>query len=182
MSDTVVETKSNRPRYIVLAVFLVIVALVVVLSTRPAANSEVVASPLVGQPAPNITGTALDGREVDLSELKGRYVVVNFFATWCGPCLQEHPEIAKFYDSNRGPGDPTVLSVAFKDADSNVRNFFRDNNGNWPVLADPDGKVSVEYGIRGLPESYIVNPEGNIAAHVTGALDEAALNRLTANT
>jgi cytochrome c biogenesis protein CcmG/thiol:disulfide interchange protein DsbE len=175
-----VAQRRSPARWIAIAVFVVIVLLVAILATRPAADSKTPASPLVGQPAPAVAGTSLDGRAVDVTSLKGRYVVLNFFATWCQPCRQEHPEIVQFSKQNAGASDPTVIAVAYDQSDLNAaRSFFAQNGGTWPVLPDNKGHIAVDYGVRGLPETYVIDPSGNIAAHVSGGVTLAKLDQLT---
>jgi cytochrome c biogenesis protein CcmG/thiol:disulfide interchange protein DsbE len=173
-------TRRSPVRWIAIAVLAVLVLLVGILATRPAADTKTPASPLVGQPAPKVAGTSLDGRAVDLSSMKGRYVVLNFFATWCGPCRQEHPEIVKFSQQHTAPHDPTVVAVAYDQSDINAaKSFFAQNGGTWPVLPDNAGHISIDYGVRGLPETYVIDPDGNIAAHVTGGVTLDKLDQLT---
>jgi cytochrome c biogenesis protein CcmG, thiol:disulfide interchange protein DsbE len=172
--------RSRRARWIVGAVAVVVVLLIGVLASRNSAGTDIAASPLVGHPAPNVSGTALDGRQVDLTSLRGRYVVLNFFATWCAPCRQEHPEIVKFVTDHPGSGAPAVVAIAYDSNDiTNARSFFAQNGGTWPVLPDKGSEIAVDYGVRGLPESFVIEPAGNVAARVTGALTEAQLNDLT---
>jgi cytochrome c biogenesis protein CcmG, thiol:disulfide interchange protein DsbE len=181
MSSVEVAMQKRSPaRWIALVVLVVLAVLVGILATRPAADSKAPASPLVGQPAPVVSGTALDGRAVDLSTMKGRFVVLNFFATWCQPCRQEHPEIVKFTKQNTGANDPAVVAVAYDQSDLNAaKSFFAQNEGTWPVLPDNNGHVAVDYGVRGLPETYVIDPQGNIAAHVSGGVTQLKLDQLT---
>ncbi len=176
---TKVRPKAKRTQAIVFATVLVIVAFVVVLATRPAANDTNRPSPLVGQFAPVVTGTAIDGALVDSANYRGRYVVVNFFATWCGPCRAEHPEIKSFTERHQGANAPVVIAVAYDDSASNVKSFFKKEGGRWPVLADDDGKTSVDYGVRALPETYVIDPSGLISAHIPGQITTAQLESLT---
>jgi cytochrome c biogenesis protein CcmG, thiol:disulfide interchange protein DsbE len=170
----------TRTRVVVSAVALVVVALLAVLASRHGASTELTASPLVGHPAPEVAGTALDGRTVDLASMRGRYVVVNFFATWCAPCRQEHPEIAKFVAAHPGADAPQVIAIAYDSNDvTNAKSYFAQNGGTWPILADKGSEVAVNYGVRGLPESFIVDPQGNVSARITGALTVDQLNSLT---
>jgi cytochrome c biogenesis protein CcmG, thiol:disulfide interchange protein DsbE len=167
-------------RWIAIGVFVVVAVLVVVLATRPAANSRVAGNPLVGSAAPNISGTALNGQPVNLQSLRGRWVVVNFFATWCVPCRQEHPELKKFSAEHQGADSPTIVAVAYDQNDLDAaRSFFAQNGGNWPVVPDDGGRTAVAYGVRGLPESFIVDPTGKISSQITGGVTAAQLDNLT---
>ncbi len=139
-----------------------------------------VRSELVGRAAPAITGTALDGTVVDIDRSRGSWVLVNFFATWCVPCIREHPELVEFAERHGpdGPGVPVqVISVAFDDNADAIASFFAQRGGDWPVLTEGTGSIALDYGVRGVPESYLVSPAGQVVAVFYGvtadALDEA---------
>lgn len=171
----------NRTRWIVAGVGAVLTILVLVLATRPAADSSGTATPLVGRPAPPLAGATLDGRNVDVASFRGRYVIVNFFATWCVPCRAEHPELKAFTERHAGAKDPAVIGVAYDHNDIGAaRSFFAQQGGTWPVVAENGDRIAVDYGVRGLPESYVIDPGGNISAHVTGPVTADALDGLTA--
>ena len=169
-----------KTRWIALAVALAVLALTVTLATRPAAEDRKAVSPLVGGVAPAVDGTALDGRTVSLSSLRGRYIVLNFFATWCVPCRQEHPELVRFTNAHKGDRSPAVVAVAFDEKDIDAtRSFFAKEGGEWPVLPDFGGRIALSYGVRGLPESYVIGPDGRIVARITGQITASALESLT---
>ena len=117
-------------------------------------------SPLEGKLAPALTGTTTTGEAFDLDKYRGEWVLVNFFATWCPPCVAEQSELVKFADSTAGKAQ--VVSVAFDDTSDNVTKFFAERGGNWPVLAARTGTAALDYGVVKLPESYLVSPTGTV--------------------
>lgn len=122
-------------------------ALVVVLATRQPATSRVADSPLVGQPAPEITST-IDGDTVRLSTFRGRWVLVNFFATWCVPCRKEHSDLIAFHERHQALGDAAVVGIVYDDSPDAVRQFRAEKGGDWPMLVDPDGTIGVAPGAK----------------------------------
>jgi cytochrome c biogenesis protein CcmG, thiol:disulfide interchange protein DsbE len=161
------------PRLIALGIGLVTVLLVGVLATRQTASERSTVSPLIGRVAPEITGDdILTGKRFQLSSEQGKWTLVNFFATWCPPCLREHPEILAFEAANL---NVNVVSVINEDTTENVRAFFAANGGDWPVLDNT--RAAVDYGITGLPESYLIAPNGQVAVWFKGALSETRLQQ-----
>lgn len=170
---------AKRRRVIALAALAIVTLLVVLLATRPSAESTIAGSPLIGLPAPAFEGQTLDGKQFDPASVKGRYVVLNFFATWCVPCQNEHPAIKRFSETHTGPNDPAVVAVAYDKNDlGNARSFFAEKGGNWPVLTD-GSKIAVNYGVRGLPETFVIAPDGRVAKRITGEVTVSMLDQLT---
>jgi len=151
-------------------------ALVALLATRPPQTATEVDTPLVGQTAPAIGGSTLGGGSFDLAALRGRWVVVNFFASWCPPCQQEQPDLVAFAYAHRTPGDAVLVGVVFDDSDSTARAFMRSTGASWPAVFDPGGQIALDYGVRGPPETFLVSPDGIVVAHFDGPMTEASLD------
>ena len=170
--------RTRRALWISVAVALPVAMLIAVLATRPSARSRAVESPLVGKPAPAAAGTTIDGSQASLSALRGQWVVVNFFATWCVPCRTEHPELVRFAAAHREARDASVFAVVYSDSPSAVRGYRSEHGGDWPMLTDPDGRIALDFGVRGIPESFLVSPEGFVVTKITGGVRAADLERL----
>ena len=164
----------------VLVVVAIVGFLVVVLATREPAKNRVADSPLVGRAAPAIAGPTLDGTEFDLADERGRWVLVNFFATWCAPCRQEHDDLVAFDENHEATGDAGVVSVVFDDTTAEARAFFDENGGGFPVVVGDDGDIALDYGVAKVPESYLVSPSGVIVAKIIGGVTAEGLEELLA--
>ena len=160
----------------------VAVLLVTVLATRAPSSTRAADSPLLGREAPTLAGPSLlpGGDDFDLVDHRGRWVLVNFFATWCVPCQAEHPDLVRFSAAHAEAGDARVVSVVFSDDPDDVARFFADNGGNWPVLADPVGSAALEFGVTGVPESYLIAPDGTVVSKVIGGVEYDKLEELLA--
>lgn len=167
--------RPRTARWIALSVGFVVALLVLTLATRRPASDVVAPSPIVGQEAPEVEGANLNGAATKLSDLRGRYVVVNFFATWCIPCVQEHPELLRFADRHP-PEQAQVMMVVYDDQPADVRAFFAKRGGDWPVIDDPGSKV--DFGVRGVPESFLVAPDGVVLSRLVGGVTANGLDSL----
>jgi cytochrome c biogenesis protein CcmG/thiol:disulfide interchange protein DsbE len=175
---------TRRPRValaVVVVLAVVLGLLVLVFATSEPSSDRRVSSPLVGEVAPLVQGRTLDGDEYDLDRHRGRWVVVNFFARWCIPCRREHPELVEFGERHERGGDATLVSVIYDDDPDNVTKFFDEAGGDWPVVIDPEGRVSLEYGVTGVPESFLVAPDGNVVAKLVGGVTADGLDRVIAD-
>ena len=156
-------------------------AFVAVLATRDPAQDRATESPLVGELAPPLAGDLIApaysvGTAFDLDRLRGQWVVVNFFATWCVPCVVEHPELVEFSERHAEVGDASVVSVVFDDSAEDVTAFFDENGGDWPVI---DGeRVILDWAVAAVPESFLVSPDGIVAAKITGGVTADGLDEL----
>lgn len=161
-----------------LGVGLASAGLVGVLATREPAVNTAAATPLLGQPAPEIAAATLDGGSVRLSEFRGRWVLVNFFNSWCVPCRQEHPELLKFAARHAAPGDAVILGVVHDDDPDEVRKYRAEHGGDWPAVDDPRGTIALEYGVRGQPETFVVSPAGVVVARYVSAISADGMDAL----
>ena len=170
----------HRSAVIAGVVAVLAVAFVALLATRKPASTDSTGAAVVGELAPSLTGVGLDGAPFDLDKQRGQWVLVNFFATWCPPCVQEQPELVKFAADHAGTAQ--VVSVAYGDTPDRVRSFFAKSGGDWPVLTDAatSEAASLDYGVVKLPESFLVNPEGKVVAKLNGGTTAAQLDDLIA--
>lgn len=167
-------------RWIAAGVAVVMLALVGVFATREPAANTVADSRLIGTISPEITGTTLDGETVRASRYRGRYLVVNFFASWCVPCRIEHPELLDFTQRHEASGDAQIVAVVFNDDVEAARRWFDENGGDWPVLVDPKGKVALDFGVGKPPETFVVDPDGIVVTRVVGAVTADGLDQIIA--
>ena len=125
--------------------------------------------PLVGGPAPEIVLTDLQGQELKLADLRGKVVLLNFWATWCKPCKEEMPAMQASYDKLRGQG-LVVLAVNELEDTEKVIEHVRKHGHTFPVVMDHDNHVANRYGVVGLPASFIVDRQGIVREKIFGSL------------
>jgi cytochrome c biogenesis protein CcmG/thiol:disulfide interchange protein DsbE len=165
--------------WIALAVGSAVAVLVAVLATSKSASQVEAASPLLGKPAPAVSGPALDGAGASLVGLRGKWVLVNFFASWCVPCRQEMPQLVRFANAHAASGDAVVLGVRFDDPDDQPLRALQVKDGaTWPIVDDSRAKVG--WGVAGIPESYLVDPNGTVLTRIVGGVNADDLESLLA--
>jgi cytochrome c biogenesis protein CcmG/thiol:disulfide interchange protein DsbE len=155
----------------VLAVGIVIAAaLVVILFVGLGKDPSAIRSPLIGKAAPSFAlrevGT---GRVVDLSQYKGKPVIVNFWATWCEPCKKESRELEATYRRYRSKG-LVVVGVDTDDFKGDVAGFARRYGMTYPIVLKGDA-TSLDFGVTGVPESFFVDRRGRVVWHVAGGIN-----------
>lgn len=165
--------RGHRARWIAGIALVVVAAVLVVLATRPSYQASEAVSPLVGHQAPAITGTTVTGQPFDLAAYRGRWVVLNFFASWCVPCRQEEPNLVTFAFDHRQPGQAALVGVVFEDTASAARRWQAQQGATWPTLTDPKTDIALAYGVTSPPETYLISPTGMVAAHIYGAIPSA---------
>lgn len=169
----------NRALLIVLPVAVVVGFLVVLLAGSEPAVNKVTKSPLLGKAAPDVVGTLVStGQKYQLTYRPGRWTVVNFFASWCKQCVDEHPEFLKFSQSHR-PSEVELVSVLFDDRTDDAKKFFAERGGDWPVILD-DGAVSTDYGVSAVPETFLIAPDGTVVVKYVGQVSAEGLDKAIA--
>jgi len=112
----------------------------------------------------------LNGGSASLSSFKGKVVLLNFWATWCPPCRYEMPSMEALYQRFKNHG-LEILAVDLGEDAHTVRQFIQNHNYTFPVMLDIDGEVGDDYGVRGIPVTYVLNRQGMIIGVVRGAID-----------
>ena len=168
--------RGHTARWIAAAVAVVGAALVVLLATRPPEAATEVDTPLVGQRAPALDGPTLAGGSFHLASLRGRWVVLNFFASWCPPCQQEEPDLVAFAYAHRAPTAAALVGVVFNDSAAAAHAFMRSEGATWPAVVDGGGQIALAYGVVGPPETFIVAPDGTVVVHLDGPVTASELD------
>jgi len=145
-------------------------ALVVILFVGLGKDPAAIRSPLIGRPAPAFAlrevGT---GRTIDIAQFRGKPLVINFWATWCGPCWEEHPILVQ----NARLLQPNVqfLGVVFQDTEEKIQGFLQQRGTAYPTVVDDRGKTAIAYGVGGVPETFFLDANGKIVAKYSGPMD-----------
>lgn len=176
--------KKKRPRKLLIlgGVCLVNVVLLVVLVSQlltPASNTP--SDPLVGHPAPGFSLALLSPQNnkstLSLAELKGKPVVLNFWATWCAPCKEELPLLEQTWAQLQAQGkDVVFLGIDFQEAASDAAAFLQPYGITYPILLDVDGAVTIKFGITALPQTVFINRAGGVASRIPGELTSQTLS------
>lgn len=124
---------------------------------------------VAGKTAPNFQFT-LNGEPTSLAAMRGKVVVLNFWATWCPPCIAETPALERMY-SQLEPLGVTVLGVSVDDDAEAYRKFLVDNHISFPTYRDPSKRISLTYGTKMYPETYIIGRDGKIERKLIGEQD-----------
>lgn len=170
-----------RRRSVLLALVLAaVIATVALLETGLRRDPDLTASPLVGRSAPDFRLAGLQGPAVRLSALRGQVVVVNFWASWCLECRTEQEALDQTWDRFRDSG-VVVLGVNFQDNATDAGNYIAAAGLTYPNVEDADSRTALAYGVRGVPETFVVGRSGRIVDRFIGPVDADRLAR-TVNT
>ncbi len=128
-----------------------------------------VAAPPVPETAHSFTLSTLNGAELSLTHLRGRWVLVNFWATWCAPCREEMAYLQRLADEN--PDDLVVLGVNMRESPATVGDFVAETGVTFPILLHPDDATLLAYDVRALPLTALIAPDGSLQERIVGPLD-----------
>jgi cytochrome c biogenesis protein CcmG, thiol:disulfide interchange protein DsbE len=129
-----------------------------------------------GEPAPNFTGTTLDGKKVALADFRGKHpVVLNFYADFCPPCRKEFPHL-KAMDGKLGPKGLKVIAVSLDEDRPTAAALPKATGARFPVVFDPSGGIAAKYGVQAIPHTVVIDRDGKVHAEIIG-LDTDKLDR-----
>ena len=170
-------TPRYRPRWRTVVLILApLLAFALLLAASLGRNPRELPSQRVGRPAPGLSLSSLDGAgaPIDLADLRGQVVVLNFWASWCLECRDEHPALAAAWDRYRERG-VVFVGVLFEDTPTDGLAFADELQMDWPLMADPDSRAAIDYGVFGVPETFVIAPDGTVTAKRVGPVDYAWL-------
>jgi cytochrome c biogenesis protein CcmG, thiol:disulfide interchange protein DsbE len=180
---TNLEGQEREPRLLgrrgmVLAVVIVpVIGFALLLATGLARDPRELPSDLIGKRAPEFSLPRLGapGR-VELASLRGQVVVLNFWASWCLACRDEHPDLLAAWERYRERG-VVLVGIDFEDTEEAALAYTREMGGDWPLASDPDSRAAIAYGVFGVPETFVISPNGTVTAKNVGAVTYGWLTR-----
>lgn len=153
-----------------LSLFAVMIVLVVMSACNRSRENKA-AMPVENSPAPEIIVNSLNGAPLKLSDLKGKVVLLNFWATWCPPCREEIPSMMKLNKTMTGKPFQMVAVSIDEGGRPAIESFFQTSRFSLPAYTDPDNRAAMAYGITGVPETFIIDKQGVVVKKVIGPME-----------
>ena len=176
MKEEIQEVRKVNIQSIMLIVLIIVGVGILVLLQNKDSFFDLSGKPRLvkGVPAPNFTLPGLDGKMVSLDDYKGKVVLLNIWATWCPPCVEEMPSMEKLYQELKGE-DFEILAVSIDESGAEAVNPFMEKHKlGFPVLLDTKGDIKTLYQATGIPESFIIDKDGIIIEKIIGPREWAA--------
>ncbi len=129
----------------------------------------------IGSRPPDFSLVDLDGNPIRLADLRGRPVIVNFWASWCVACVEEFPLLREAAERHADDG-LVIVGIVYRDRSEAAREFMERNGATWPAAMDPDGRVAEAYAVVGPPETFFIGRDGTVVARQLGQFSAASLN------
>jgi cytochrome c biogenesis protein CcmG/thiol:disulfide interchange protein DsbE len=165
---------SGRRSLVASAVLLPAVAVLALLAFGFGREPRYIESPMLGRPAPPFSLALFDGRTLRLEDLRGQVVFLNFWASWCPPCRVEAPALEAAWQRTRDHG-VVFVGVSTQDEDERARAFLDEFGITYPNGRDAGGRIAIDYGVWGLPEAFLIGPDGRITYKHIGTLGAALI-------
>ncbi len=151
---------------------LAIIPIIGILAYGFKRDPKYIESPLIGRQAPPFTLTLFNGKAVSLSDMRGKAVFLNFWSSWCLSCRVEARDLEAAW-KNLKDKDIVFLGIDIQDKEKDALGFLKEFNVTYPNGRDASGKISVDYGVWGIPETFFIDPQGRITYKHVGALGTA---------
>lgn len=160
-------------RFVLSTGAVITAALVAVLMSGLGRDPKHIDSPLLGNAAPHFVLKSVgSGESVDIAKFRGKPVVLNFWATWCAPCWEEHPVLN---ETARAHPEVQFLGVVFQDEEAKILDFLRRRGAAYPTVIDERGRTAIAYGVGGVPETLILDANGTIVVKHDGPVSQEQL-------
>jgi cytochrome c biogenesis protein CcmG/thiol:disulfide interchange protein DsbE len=169
-SEPLHDDAPRRRAFVAGLILVPVAAFTLLLATGFARDPRELPSELVGKPAPTFSLARLGGGgRVDLASLRGQVVVVNFWASWCAACREEHPHLLAAWE-RYGERGVVLIGVDFEDTKRAALAYAAEMGGDWPLVTDPGSRTAIAYGVFGVPETFVIAPDGTVTAKKVGAV------------